>query len=77
MTSLEVAYRYASPPGEAEMRALDSVREVYGIRRITLDEKARIVKVEFDASRFKEPVVAGLLRRAGLDIGERLVPAEG
>ncbi|HXZ41846.1 MAG TPA: hypothetical protein VEG68_13975 [Terriglobales bacterium] len=75
MTQMEVAYRYAGSPGEPEMRALDSVREVYGVRRITLDEKQRIVRVEFDASRFKEPVIAGLLRRAGMDIREKLVLA--
>ena len=75
MTQMEVAYRYASGPGEAEMRALDQVREVYGVRRITLNERERIIRVEFDASRMKEPVIAGLLRRAGLDIGERLVLA--
>ena len=75
MTQMEVAYRYAGSPGQAEMRALDSVREVYGVRRITLDEKQRIVRVEFDASRFKEPVIAGLLRRAGMDIREKLVLA--
>ena len=73
MTQLEVAYRYDVMPGEAEMRALDSVREVYGIRRISFDPKERIVRVEFDASRFKEPVIAGLLRQAGLDIQEQLV----
>ena len=33
MTQMEVAYRYGNPPREAEMRALDSVREVYGVRR--------------------------------------------
>lgn len=75
MTQMEVAYRYAGPLGEATMRALDDVREVYGVRRITLDEKQQIVRVEFDASRFKEPVIAGLLRRAGMDIGEKLVTA--
>ena len=75
MTHLEVAYRYSAPPGEAEMRALDGVREVYGIRRIAVDEKVQIIKVEFDASRFKEPVVAGLLRRAGFDVGEKLISA--
>jgi hypothetical protein len=75
MTQMEVAYRYAGSPGEAEMRALDSVREVYGVRRITLDEKQLIIRVEFDASRFKEPVIAGLLRRAGMDIREKLVLA--
>ena len=43
------------------MRALDNLREVYGVRRITFNEAERIVRVEFDASRFKEPVIAGLL----------------
>jgi hypothetical protein len=75
MTQMEVAYRYGSVPGEAEMRALDSVREVYGVRRMQFDSKERIVRVEFDASRFKEPVIAGLLRQAGLDIQEKLVLA--
>lgn len=75
MTQMEVAYRYGATPGEAELRALDQVREVYGIRRITLNERERTIRVEFDASRLKEPVVAGLLRRAGLDIGGKLVSA--
>ena len=75
MTPLEFAYRYRTSPGEAEMRALDSVREVYGIRRMRFDPKERIVRVEFDASRFKEPVIAGLLRQAGLDVREKLVLA--
>ena len=75
MTQMEVTYRYATPPGEAAMRALDNVREVYGIRRIRCDEKEKIVRVEFDASRMKEPVVAGLLRRAGMDVGAALILA--
>ena len=73
MTQLEVRYRYVTPPGEAEMRAVDAVREVYGIRRISFNPQERMVRVEFDASRFKEPVIAGLLRRAGVDIQERLL----
>jgi hypothetical protein len=75
MTQLEVAYRYGASPGEAEMRALDSVREVYGIRRMRFDAKERVVRVEFDASRLKEPTIAGLLRQAGLDVREKLVLA--
>jgi hypothetical protein len=75
MTQFEVAYRYVGPVREAEMRALDTLREVYGVRRVTLNENEHIIKVEFDASRFKEPVIAGLLRRAGIDITERLVLA--
>jgi len=75
MTQLEVAYRYGRPPGEPELRAINSMREVYGVRRVTFDERERIVRVEFDASRFKEPVVAQLLRLAGLDIEERMILA--
>lgn len=75
MTQLEVAYRYGRSPGESELRAIDNIREVYGVRRITFNERERIVRVEFDASRFKDPVVAGLLRKAGLDLREKLALA--
>jgi hypothetical protein len=75
MTTMEVSYRYANPPNEAVMRALDSVREVYGIRKLNLNEKERKARVEYDASRLKEPVVANLLRKAGLAIEEKLVLA--
>jgi hypothetical protein len=75
MTQMEVLYRYGNAPGEAEMRAIDNVREVYGVRGIRFNEKDRSVRVEFDASRFKEPVVAALLRQAGVDIQEKLVLA--
>ena len=75
MTYLEVAYRYKSPPGEAEFRAIDSVREVYGIQRIQFNEKERTVRVMFDASRMKADAVAKLLRQAGIDVQEQLVLA--
>jgi hypothetical protein len=57
------------------MRAIDNMREVYGIRRVSFNEKLNTVRVEYDASRFKEPVVANLLRRAGMDILERMALA--
>ena len=75
MTQLEVAYRYGTPPREAEMRAVDAVREVYGIRSLAFDEKERVVRVEFDASRLTEPMVASLLREAGVDVREKLTLA--
>ena len=75
MTYLEVAYRYVSPPGEAELRAIDSIREVYGIQRIQFNEKERTVRVLFDASRLKGDSVAKLLRQAGIDVQDQLVLA--
>ena len=75
MTQMEVSYRYAGQPTEAVLRALDNGREVYGIRRLRFNEKEQVVRVEYDASRFKDPVVANLLRGAGLDIREKLALA--
>jgi len=75
MTYLEAAYRYQNTPGENELRAIDTLREVYGIQRIQFNEKERVVRVLFDASRMKAPAVAKLLRQAGVDIGEQLALA--
>ena len=75
MTYLDVAYRYGLTPGEREMRAIDGMREVYGVRRVDFNEKEKTVRVEFDASRMKEDGVARLLRLAGIDVKEKLALA--
>ncbi len=75
MTYLEVVFRYGAAPGESEVRALDGMREVYGVRRLQFNEKDRTVRVEFDASRLKADAVARLLRQAGVDVREKLVLA--
>ena len=72
MTAVDVAFRYNQPPNPATLRAIQGLREVYGIRRIRFDEGERRVHVEYDASRLSEQTVAGLLRRTGLDLGEKL-----
>ncbi len=70
MTYLDVVYNYASLPGENELRAIDSMREVYGIRSVNFNEKDKTVRVEFDASRLKQDAVARMLRQAGIDVRE-------
>jgi hypothetical protein len=72
MTQLDVLYRYGVPPTESATLAMAKVREVYGVRRMELDEANKTVRVEYDASRLTEPVIHQLLRRAGLDIVERM-----
>jgi copper chaperone CopZ len=72
MTSLDVVFRYGKQPGTAELRAIDSLREVYGVRSVKFNEKDSTVRVEFDASRMKEDTISALLRRAGVDIKEKL-----
>jgi hypothetical protein len=72
MTYLDVAYKYGATPGEREMQAIDSMREVYGIRKVDFQERDKTVRVEYDASRLNEGAVAKLLRQAGIDVRERL-----
>jgi hypothetical protein len=72
MTYLDIAYRYGATPGEREMRAIDGMREVYGIRKVDFKESEKRVRVEYDASRLTADAVAKLLRQAGIDVRERL-----
>jgi hypothetical protein len=72
MTALDVVFRLGRPPGAPEMQAIYQVREVYGIRKINFDGNGSAVRVEYDASRLCENTVAALLRRAGLDVREKI-----
>ena len=72
MTQLDVLYSYGIPPTEAATLAIANLREVYGIRKLHLDEAAKTIRLEYDASRLTESVIHQLLRRAGLDILEAL-----
>jgi hypothetical protein len=72
MTSVDVVFKYLYAPTEGVMRAMDNVREVYGIRRIRFSEAEQTVRVEYDATRLNQDSVAALLRRTGLELGEKL-----
>lgn len=72
MTYLDVVFNYGAIPGENEMRAIDTMREVYGIRQVQFNAKQRTVRVEFDASRLKQDAVVKLLRNAGVDVREQV-----
>lgn len=75
MTYLDIVYNYGSLPGENEMRAIDAMREVYGVRRIRFNAKEHTVSVEFDASRMKQDAIAKMLRQAGIDVKDQVVLA--
>jgi len=70
MTYLDVLFNYGAIPGENELRAIDGMREVYGIRSVQFNARQHTVRVEFDASRLKTEAVARLLRQAGIDVRE-------
>jgi TolB-like protein len=72
MTQLDVMYLYGAAPTEAAMMALGQVRKVYGIRLVEVHEAEKTIRVEYDATRLTEPIIHQLLRRAGLDVVERV-----
>jgi hypothetical protein len=78
MTTVDVHFRYATPPTEAVTFALGSMREVYGIRSLSFNRVENTLRVEFDATRLNEASVAKLVRQAGLDIEEQvsLIPPQ-
>jgi copper chaperone CopZ len=77
MTQLEALYRYDGHPTKTAMFALGNLREVYGIRRIKVDEDLKTIRVEYDATRLASPTIVQLLRQTGLPIVEELslIPA--
>lgn len=74
MTTVDILYRYTTPPNESVAFALAGIRDVYGIRQILIDAEAHTLRVEFDATRLTASTVTKLVRLAGLDIIEELPP---
>ena len=72
MTTVEILYRYATPPTEKVALALGRARDVYGIRNMVLDRAAHTLRIEFDATRLNAAAVTKLVRAAGVEIAEEL-----
>ncbi len=72
MTLLDVVFRYGMPPGEKQMMAMNNAWEVYGVRKIKFDEKEKTIRVEYDATRLNDEEIASILRRAGIDLREKV-----
>ena len=72
MTTVDILFRYATPPSEAVTFALANTREVYGIRRLSFDRAASTLRVEYDATRLNAAAVAQLVRQAGLQVVEEV-----
>ena len=72
MTTVEILFRFNAPPSESVAMALAGVRDVYGIRRVSLDAAAPTVRVEYDATRLNAASVTRLIRMTGLEIAEEL-----
>ena len=73
-TNIDVRFRYTQHPSEDTMRAVADLYDVYGIRRVRLNQDDRSVMVEYDATRLTVAGVFQLLRKAGLSVAERISP---
>ena len=72
MTNVDVEFRYAQAPGEDTIRAVAELSDVYGIRRVRLNQRERTVLIEYDATRLGVANIFQLLRRAGLSVTEQI-----
>ena len=72
MTNVDVQFRYTQHPSEDTMRAVADLSDVYGIRRVRLNQPERTILVEYDATRLGTANVFQLLRRAGLSVTEEI-----
>ena len=68
MTTVEIVFRYATPPTEQVALALARARDVYGIRQLSFDRNARTLRIEYDATRLNAATVTKLVREAGLEL---------
>lgn len=75
MTALDVTFRYAGKLEAEQVRALNETFGIYGMRRMEVDEKQQAITVEYDATRLSNDIVAAILRRSGVAVGEQVPPA--
>ncbi len=77
MTTVEIVFRYTTPPTERVALALACARDVYGIRRLSFNREARTLLIEYDATRLNAAAVTQLVREAGLEIAPEVpqIPA--
>jgi hypothetical protein len=72
MTQVDVVFRYGVPPTESATLAIARMREIYGVRKVEFREAEKLVRVEFDSTRLTESIIHQFLRRAGLDVTEKI-----
>ena len=69
---MEILFRYVGAPTESQLLAMAQARDVYGMRRISVDRGTQTIRVEYDATRLNAAMVAQIVRGAGVDLAEEL-----
>ncbi|MGH9534282.1 MAG: hypothetical protein ACRD2E_05435, partial [Terriglobales bacterium] len=65
-----VSFRYTGALTPTQVRALHETFAIYGVRRMAVDEPARTITVEYDATRLTNDAVAAILRHCQVAVGE-------
>ncbi|MGB6198644.1 MAG: hypothetical protein WA871_10400 [Candidatus Acidiferrales bacterium] len=68
MTTVEVTYQLQEPLADAQMLALGSFANTYGLRRFRASDDRRHLTFEYDASRLKPTEVVHVLSLAKIAI---------
>lgn len=74
MTLMEITYQLQSRLQPAQLEALASFANTYGLRRFRVDEQNNRLSFEYDASRLKETEVEHVLRQANIPVLKRVEP---
>ena len=75
MTAMDVTYRYTGGLNPDQIRALARLSDVYGIRKLEVDEERAAIAIEYDATRMDEPRVQGLVRACAVNIAPVTTPS--
>ncbi len=68
MTAMDIRFRALAPLNPEQAEILTRLSDVYGIRRLRLDEAAGDIAIEYDATRMNAARVAALIRACGVAI---------
>ncbi len=76
MTFCQVTYRYQNRLIEKHLSAMDILKgQVYGLRRIQMDDQEGLIRVDYDASRIELREIEAALRSIGVGISDRVEEA--
>ena len=72
MTLVEVTYELHSPLTEEQMRDLGKFANTYGLRSFRVDDSAKQLSFEYDASRLRETQVEHVLGKARIAVTRKV-----
>jgi hypothetical protein len=74
MTLVEATFELQSPLTAEQMSRLGAFANTYGLRRFRLDDTGKLLTLEYDASRLKEPQVAHVLGQVRIRVLRQVDP---